>query len=362
MRTRIWALALLTAALLTGCGSEREPRTPGLPSDFWGIAPIDSPNEADIARMAEGGIDSYHVLISWSQIETTKGVYDWRSYDILMRQLALNGIQPTPYIYGTTAVYEPAPSVSPTENPETFDAWAAFLEALALRYGPDGEFWMALASTDPAVEPLPMRTWEIWNEMNSSVFFTPKPDPDQYAALLKRSARVLQKVDPEAEIVTGGMFASPASENGIQSFEFLRRLYAKRGVADLIDVVGVHPYGPTLEGVFEQMDRTRETIDRAGGADAETWVTEIGWGSDPAAGSELAKTPARQAALLGSSLERLAAERERWDLRGVIWFTWRDLGEPLGGCSWCGSAGLVDLDRDTKPAWTAYTDQTGGEP
>ena len=111
---------------------------------------------------------------------------------------------------------------------------------------------------------------------------------------------------------------------------------------------------------MDQVDETHEVVEEAGD-DASTWVTEIGWGSDPESGNDLAKTPEKQAQLLTKSYEALLAEREAIDLRGIIWYTWHD-GDPGGDCAWCASAGLLDADRDAKPAWEAFTEITGGTP
>ena len=61
----------------------------------------------------------------------------------------------------------------------------------------------------------------------------------------------------------------------------------------------------------------------------------MGWGSDPDVPNQLAKTAEQQAELLDESLAALLEEREPLDLRGVIWFTWRDFDAPIGECGWC---------------------------
>jgi len=92
-------------------------------------------------------------------------------------------------------------------------------------------------------------------------------------------------------------------------------------------------------------------------------VTELGWGSDPKVPNDLAKSPSQQAKLLSESLTTMSEQRERWDLDGAVWFTWRDSSDgPVGECLWCATAGLVDPDRDSKPSWLAFTELTGGEP
>ena len=103
---------------------------------------------------------------------------------------------------------------------------------------------------------------------------------------------MLQEVDPEAEIVTGGVFATPNSPGAIRSYDFLAEVYEREGIDEVIDVVGVHPYSPRVGGrlgVIDQVERTRRTVDEAGD-DAELWITELGWGSDPNVPNQLAKS------------------------------------------------------------------------
>lgn len=367
---RLPLLALAIAVLASGsalaaCGGsgDEEDGAPAIGGDygaFFGIAPSEVPNDSDLVRMTAGGIGSYHVLFSWQTVEAIKGVYNWSAYDAEFIRLAEHGIEPVPYVIGTPAAYEDSSSIPPTNDPEAFDAWADFLKAAVARYGPGGDLWQAFAVSHPDLPPQPPRAWEIWNEPNSAVFWSPTPDADAYAELLKRSSRVIKGVDPEAQVMTAGMFITPQSEGAINSIEFLREVYDHRGMADAIDIVGVHPYGPDTEAVIEQVEKTRALVEEVGD-DASLWVTEIGWGSDPEAGQDLGKTPEQQGELLASTLGAMLDRREELGLDGVIWFTWRDVDTGVD-CAWCASAGLVDGDRDSKPAWIAFTDLTGGDP
>jgi polysaccharide biosynthesis protein PslG len=359
------SLAVAACLLLSACGSSSDdgggdPAIGGRYGAFFGVAPSETPNDADLARMAAGGIGSYHLLLSWQTIEQTKGTYNWTAYDAEFHQLATHGIEPIPYVIGTPPGYAPVSTDPPTSSGEAFDAWADFLKAAAARYGPDGDYWQTLASSDPDLTPQPIHIWEIWNEPNSSVFWTPAPDPGAYAALLKRSSRVIKGVDPEAEVMTAGMFLTPQSDGAIESTDFLRQVYDHHGIADAVDAVAVHPYGPTVGDVMNQVTKTHDVIEEVGD-DASMWVTEIGWGSDPSSGNELAKTPDKQAELLTKSFTKLLDQRDALGLQGVIWYTWHD-GDLGGDCVWCATAGLVDADRDSKPAWLAFTDLTGGTP
>lgn len=354
------ALTVAAALAVGGCGGSEEEDVPA-GDPFFGVVSPAAPNETDFARMAEGGVGTYRVVLAWSSIETSEGAYDWTPYDDAYGELARNGIEPLTTVVGTPAVYAEVLTDPPTQDAETFDAYAEFLEQAAERYGPGGAFWEEFEGEAPDVEPRPVTSWEIWNEPNTSLFWTPAPDPAAYADLLKRSARIIRGADPEAQIMVGGMFATPQSEGAIVSYDFLEQLYAINGVAEAIDAVAIHPYSPDVDGAIEQLDRTRETIDAAGD-DAGISITELGWSSDPEGPADQAKTPEQQANLLSKSYSRMSEDRDEWGLDTVVWFSWTDSEGPVGECQWCQYAGLVDTDRDTKPAWEAYTELAGGTP
>jgi hypothetical protein len=354
-------IALPLLLLVAGCGGDDDDGE-AQADPFFGIAPEGLQNASDYERMRAGGIGTVRVVLQWSAIETQEGVYNWQSSDQILSQLAFAGLQPLVTVYGTPELYASEPSDAPTNDGKTFDAWADFVEAAAGRYGSDGDFWASFSDSNPGVDPQPIREWEIWNEPNSSTFWSPTPDPDAYAELLLRSAKVLGKADPDAAVMTAGMFATPQSDGAIVSYDFLADLFAVDGVTDAVDLVGVHPYGPDAEAVIGQVEKTRKALDKAE-VDAPMWATEIGWGSNPKSGNDLAKTPDEQAELLSASLGELSDRRDELGLDGVVWYTWHDSTESaVGECGWCATAGLVDADRDTKPAWVAFTQLTGGSP
>ncbi len=360
MRRTLAAVLALIAAMALGCG-ESDQATARVAPTFFGIAPQDATSDADLARMSAGKVGSYHLLVSWPRIESSKGTYHWASYDNLIGKLAVAGIQPIPYVYGTPDWMTKSENVPPTTSQKAMRGWRDFLTAAAERYGPGGDFWDTFALTHPGVEPRPLTTWEIWNEVNGPAFWAPKPDPGDYAKLLRLSAKTLHKVDSEAQIMIAGMFATPSSNKAITSFDYLHDLLRKKGVDDAIDLVAVHPYGPEVKDVKKQMNKTYKQMRKGGAGKAGMWVTEIGWGSNKKVHSQLTKTPKKQAKLLTKTYKMMIAKRNHWNLHGVLWYTWRDAVHPELLCGWCGSAGLVDNDLDSKPAWYAYTKLTGGK-
>ncbi len=353
------------SALLGGCGGDSD-ETDGQAPDygaFYGIAPEGTQSPTDYARMSAGGLGTVRVVLQWSTVEATeKGVYDWSSFDLLLSQLSIAGLEPVATVFGTPGLYSPEVTDAPTNDEETFDAWTDFIGAAAARYGPNGDFWPVFEEANPGETPQPIREWEVWNEPNSSTFWSPTPDPDAYAALVKRSARALDEADNEVQLMTGGMFATPQSDGAIVSYDFIEDLFGHSGIDEAVDLVGVHPYGPDIDAVTSQVEDTRKAIDDSG-SDAGLWVTEIGWGSNNLGEVDLSTTPEGQADLLTESFQTLYDSREEWGVDGVIWYTWHDSTEgSVGDCGWCASAGLVDADRDSKPAWLAFTDLSGGTP
>jgi hypothetical protein len=361
MRRALLLLLVLAVPALAvqGCDGT-DPASAKAAPGFFGISPQDAVSDADIARMGAGNVGSYHLLLSWARTEANEGVYDWSSYDDLIGKLAVQGIQPVAYVFGSPSWIAKNDQTPPT-NGEQLDAWKEWLGAAITRYGYGGEYWEQFALTNPGVEPRPIRIWEIWNEINSPNFWAPEPDPGAYAKLLRLSDRTLKKVDPDSQTMIAGMFGTPQANDSLTAFEYLERLYAKPGVDEASDIVGAHPYGPKISDVKKQMELTRKVMKEGGDGGDDIWVTEIGWGSDPNVRSDLSKNPAKQASLLRKTFKMMLTRRDRWNVGGVLWYTWRDADDPTAlVCGWCGSAGLVDRDLDSKPAWVEFTKMTGG--
>ena len=59
--------------------------------------------------------------------------------------------------------------------------------------------------------------------------------------------------------------------------------------------------------------------------------------------------------MLTKAYDKLLAKRAAFKLRGMYWYSWRDLPGGDQICAWCGHSGLLNLDGSPKPAWDAFT-------
>ena len=364
------ALLVVLAAALAGPAAA----SAGVPREFYAISPQQVPNSAELDQMERGRVGTLRAQVSWAAAEPepptlTGHTYYFSLFDPIVLGATRRGIRVLPFIYSTPAwvareLDGRACSVdtcyfyAPT-SPAARSAWKSFLGALVERYGPGGELW----AEHPEVEPMPIRTWQIWNEQNSPTFYRPQPDVGAYAELLKSSADAIRPRDPGAEILLGGMFGTPSADRKLSpsAWRYLRRLYRTPGTATNFDGVAAHPYAATIQGVEQQIDHLRTEMRRAKDRRTEMWVTEIGWASSGEP-HPLNRGPKGQARRLRQAFELLRRRRDELNLQLITWYSWRDdTTTGAGICGWCPYSGLfAENGADAKPAWHAFTRFTGG--
>jgi hypothetical protein len=142
---------------------------------------------------------------------------------------------------------------------------------------------------------------------------------------------------------------------------FLSRFYRYPGIKSRFDGIALHPYAvdtETLEELVEEFHEvTLENHDRPA-----LYITEMGWGSGTDFKHDaFEQGPGGQARELRTSYEYLLANQRRLNLKGVYWFSWRDLGE---SCNFCSSVGFFHQGKKfkPKPAWRAFVRLAGGAP
>jgi polysaccharide biosynthesis protein PslG len=305
------------------------------------------PDAAELDRMGRGKVGTLRINLAWGTVQTSPGaLYDWSHYDSVIGEAAKNGIRVLPTVYSSPVWAEPSPEYPPLGDrlPEFED----FARAAVQRYGSDGTFW----KENPGIPKLPLTLWQLWNEPNSPLFWKPAPNVGDFLGLLRGFDSTLERADPKAQVMLGGLFPTP--RGGISMEDFMAGLY-RGGAKAHFDATAIHPYAATPANALASVADLRNVMDAAGDRDTPIWITEVGWasGGDP---SGLTVGPAQQAAYLTRTLELAAQQRERLGIDGVIWYSLND----APGSVWPAHCGLFSLDGRPKPSWDAFVALTGG--
>ena len=335
--------------------------TAAAPRTFFSVAPQTELGAQDFSRMAQGNVGMLRILVNWWVIQGTgpgssTGPASTRSSP--RRRQRGRGV---PFLYGTPdwvargldgfncsecVAYAPKSTAAQ-------DAWAAFVGAAVDRYGPNGSLW----AENPDVPKVPIDVWQIWNEQNSPSFFKPKPKVKSYAKLLAASATAIRSRDPGADVVLGGMAGLPGAKKATTAWDYLGKLYDRKGAKKNFDGVAPHPYGAKMKKVSEQIDLIRKEIKRGRDKGVDMWVTEIGWGSQKG-GNPLNRGPKGQATRLKEAYKYFLKRRKKMHIQTVTWFSFKDA--PSAICKWCATSGLFNQALEPKRSWTAFTKLTGG--
>ncbi len=293
--------------------------------------------DAALDGLAATHVRWLRVDFDWSVIQAAgPHDFDWSRTDRIVDAARARNLS----IVALTA-YTPEwarPPGTPDKNPPTNpDDYARFVSSAAQRYASLG-----------------VTTWEIWNEPNVSTFWSPKPDPGAYTALLVRASAAIKHVEPHATIISGGL--APASDNAsgsqIDIRTFLTRVYAAGG-GHAFDAVGLHPYSfpqlplfPADYNTFLNTPALYQVMVDHGDAAKRIWGSEIG---APTAGGGGAVTDAVQSAIVTQAYQQWTA----WTFTGpLIWFAYEDSGSDAFDRE--EHFGLVDADGHPKPALNVF--------
>ena len=337
------ALALLGAVVGGGTAAaakDHRPPAPAVPAGFFGVVPQAPFAEADWARAGELGLAD-RIQVPWSELEPAPGQFEWSGLDATAAAAAAHGVKLMPVVSGSPAWVAPE-QYDPPLGAGQREAWQEFLRELVRRYGPAGSFWLGQPSR------LPIRRWQIWNEPNYPVFWKPRPSAIDYVHLLRLSSAAIHGVDPKAMVVAAGL--API-EHQPPPWKFLQAMYAVRGARRAFDAAALHPYTNTIAGLTYSVSSARRVMAQAGDGSKPLFVTELGVSS--AGGTPFDLGLEGQASFLEGSLDKLAKQRRRWHIGGVYWFTWADSTAENPSCPFCDYAGLLGLDGEPKPAFTA---------
>lgn len=196
--------------------------------------------------------------------------------------------------------------------PDGVHRYAAFVGALAERYGRGGTFW----SEHPAVPRRPLTDWQLWNEPTLRNFWLDQPFASDYVALLRETHGALRRADRRARVILAGLVH--------RSWEALEDIY-REGGRRWFDAVALHPFTNRPDGVLRLIAYNRTLMAQHGDRRKPIYVSELSWPSSDG------KVPSRygyetdergQARLLTNAFRLLAANRRRLGVSRVYWYTW----------------------------------------
>jgi hypothetical protein len=125
-----------------------------------------------------------------------------------------------------------------------------------------------VAHADPVI-----RDWEIWNEPDTGEFFT--GTPQQYAQMLRTAHDAIKAIDPQANVLLGGISSTAG-------MSWLAQVFATPGAdaTGAFDIANVHERNG-LDALAPDIVSWKQFL--AGyGFTGPLWVTEHGYPSDPA--------------------------------------------------------------------------------
>lgn len=289
------------------------------------------PNEKSLkkaaALMKKAGISWVRMDFLWDEIEPEKGEFNFSKYDRIVGLLSDSGIN----ILGLLE-YNCAWGGKWNDPPQDNRLFVNYAVRVISRYKDK------------------IKYWEVWNEPDSSVYWSSQDSLKSYCLLLKEVYLAAKKTDPHCRILNGGIASGIASVN---------HLYDNGG-RGYFDILNIHifesPFCETsLSKAKSYVRLVSNIMKRNGDADKEIWVTETGCpgikkGTETA-NWWLGKNPSEeeQAEWLSKIYGVLLSEKP---VTKVFWAFLRDCKKHWdNGTDYFG---LVRWDYSLKPAFGAY--------
>ncbi len=288
----------------TDCNFQSNQSPTAIPEGLGVNIHFTDPKPGELKMLSEAGVRWVRMDFKWDLTEQKKGEYDFGAYDRLMFELSRFGLRALFILdYGNPLYEGGAPPRTDTSR-RAFAGWAV---AAAKRFAGRGVIW------------------EVYNEPNNDMFWSPKPNVNEYAALALAVGRAFREHVPKEKII------GPAV--GEMDFAFLEGCF-KAGLLEYWSAVSVHPYLRTdPELVASDYCRLKELIkkyaprniqSRSGNPESATANKEI-----PIISSEWGYSsawPGMNEAKQGELLARQWLVNQANGVSVSIWYDWQDDG------------------------------------
>lgn len=308
-----------------------------------------------------GAIRLWDSGVTWRQIETSRGVFNFGPLDAQVNAARSKGARVLLVLGQTPSFHATKPraggyyGAGSTSMP-TLTSWRNYVGKVVRRYKGRGI------------------DYQVWNEANVSGFWS--GTPRQMATLTKATAKVVANNDRSAKVVSPALATRLTGQR-----KWLRDFYALRTggrrVAGWVDAVSLNLYPMPRQGPEASMKllAASRTMLSALGVRKPIWNTEINYGLQSGGGGKAkAITRKRQAAFVARTYVLNAAN----GVKRTFWYSWglQDLANteltfPSGGISRAGTAYRVVGDwligtrmqgcsRDSRGTYTCTARYAGG--
>lgn len=301
--------------------------------------------ERALSIMADAGIGWVRVNWAWKDLQPDDGPFDFAHLDDVARIAAEHHIQLLPILTAVPAWSSTAPeqlkaergSLSPVDRyrPAKIADWLNYVRTAIQHYD----------SLYDSLRVPRIKYWEVWNEPNIPDFWPPSPDAAEYLAMLRATYQAIKAVNPEAQVVLGGLANGGLNSDGSS---YLKNLYDLGG-GSFFDVVSIHVYSHPRYGVGpveKSVNAVRAEMDAHGDKNKPLWLTEIGWSDAPDAWG----APTVDQNEVASFLKAVYASPMPADV--IFWYNFRNIFANSPDAEH--NFGLVNADFSAKPAFTAF--------
>ena len=329
---------------------------PGYVSPFGFISYGNVDDTVGLQKMQDAGSKWVTTMLNWSDIEPTKGSYDWSSFDTKAQNAQAAGMDVFVLFTGNPS-WAAALSGGPVTDTQDL---VNFVTLMAERYDCDGvndapgspcvHYWSFYAEPDNGDLVYAQRGKGYWGH-----------DGAGYAAMLSHISPAIHAADPQAKVLIGGLAYDWFEEEGgpfVRAF-FTDTLSALNGYAGgasaYIDAAAFHFYPisaarwPTIR---EKALEVRGIMDRHGVGDLPLICPEMGYWSSPKFGSSEQGQAHR--------LVQMYVRGLSVDMQPLSWYKVFDAAEPnsAGDLYPDRTSGLLDVDGQPKQSYQAYQTMT----
>lgn len=314
-------VSVFAIACLLADGAKANPRSipsPTFPGPFGVNIHFTQGKPGEVKALSA----AYKVIrmdFAWGGIETVRGVYDFKQFDTLVRDMEAAGVRPLLIVDYGNNLYGPGP----VRTPEQRKAYTAFAVAAMKHF--KGHKIM----------------WEFWNEPNGQGFWGNRPDPVEYAAMVNEAAPAMLKADPNATLLVGAFAGFP--------WDYIETVFRK-GCLRWADAVTVHPYRSGFPETVDQDYQHMRRLIAQYSPHRDVPIISGEWGYSTNRKSGIPEL--RQA----QYLVRQRLYNVRCGILTSIWYDWKEDGpDPDENEHHFGS---THQDFSPKPAYTAALTMT----